>query len=159
MQYMDLPAPTQVYETYADQQTAAPPPASLKPEPPPYGRRQGFVPRTADDFGDGGAFPEIHVAQYPLDLGRPNKSSSCTAIVPLKVGADGEVQYDGILQKGGGGKTFSKFTDLVPKEFDQVRNKPRRILLILCACRRILLVQASMKKRRLRRKHELPSKN
>jgi SNW domain-containing protein 1 len=119
MQGLVLPAPTQVYETYADHQTAAPS-APLKPEPPPYGRRQGFVPRTADDFGDGGAFPEIHVAQYPLDLGRPNKSSSCSAIVPLKVGADGEVQYDGILQKGGG-KTFSKFTDLVPKEFDQVR--------------------------------------
>jgi len=24
---------------------------------------QGFVPRVAEDFGDGGAFPEIHVAQ------------------------------------------------------------------------------------------------
>ena len=35
-------------------------------EPPPYGRRQGFVPRTQDDFGDGGAFPEIHIAQFPI---------------------------------------------------------------------------------------------
>ncbi|KAL6013492.1 hypothetical protein ACLOJK_003990 [Asimina triloba] len=30
---------------------------------PPYGKRQGFVPRKPEDFGDGGAFLEIHVAQ------------------------------------------------------------------------------------------------
>jgi hypothetical protein len=33
---------------------------------PPYGKRKGWIPRTVEDFGDGGAFPEIHVAQYPL---------------------------------------------------------------------------------------------
>lgn len=37
-------------------------------EPPPYGLRQGFLPRKAEDFGDGGAFPEIHIAQYPLGM-------------------------------------------------------------------------------------------
>lgn len=37
---------------------------------PPYGQRRGWVPRNLTDFGDGGAFPEIHVAQYPLDMGR-----------------------------------------------------------------------------------------
>lgn len=35
-------------------------------EAPPYGHRKGFLPRKAEDFGDGGAFPEIHIAQYPL---------------------------------------------------------------------------------------------
>jgi len=30
---------------------------------PPYGKRRGWIPRSVDDFGDGGAFPEIHVAQ------------------------------------------------------------------------------------------------
>jgi hypothetical protein len=38
---------------------------------PPYGKRQGFVPRSVEDHGDGGAFPEIHVAQYPLNMGEP----------------------------------------------------------------------------------------
>lgn len=33
---------------------------------PPYGQRKGWVPRTEADFGDGGAFPEITVVQYPL---------------------------------------------------------------------------------------------
>jgi SNW domain-containing protein 1 len=28
-----------------------------------YLQRQGYVPRKAEDFGDGGAFPEIHVSQ------------------------------------------------------------------------------------------------
>lgn len=31
-----------------------------------------FVPRSTADFGDGGSFPEIHVAQYPRHLGNPH---------------------------------------------------------------------------------------
>lgn len=45
---------------------------------PSYGKRQNFVPRVQEDFGDGGAFPEIHVAQYPLDMGRPATRPSGT---------------------------------------------------------------------------------
>jgi hypothetical protein len=54
---------------------------------PPYGKRKGYVPRAKEDFGDGGAFPEIHVAQYPLDLGRADRKS--TAIVAVNVAGDG----------------------------------------------------------------------
>lgn len=39
---------------------------SAKVAAPPYGQRKGWIPRTEDDFGDGGAFPEITVVQYPL---------------------------------------------------------------------------------------------
>lgn len=39
---------------------------SAKVSAPPYGQRKGWIPRTESDFGDGGAFPEIAVAQYPL---------------------------------------------------------------------------------------------
>jgi len=42
---------------------------------PPYLSRNNYVPRKLSDFGDGGAFPEIHVAQYPLDMGNPSKKS------------------------------------------------------------------------------------
>ena len=31
-----------------------------------------FVPRGLKDFDDGGAFPEIHVAQYPRHMGNPH---------------------------------------------------------------------------------------
>ena len=37
---------------------------------PPYGQRANYIPRRREDYGDGGAFPEIHIAQYPLDMGR-----------------------------------------------------------------------------------------
>jgi SNW domain-containing protein 1 len=37
---------------------------------PPYGHRSGWIPRTLDDYGDGGAFPEISIAQYPLEMGK-----------------------------------------------------------------------------------------
>lgn len=40
--------------------------AIVTKEPPPYGHRKGYVPRIQEDFGDGGAFPEIFSAQYPL---------------------------------------------------------------------------------------------
>lgn len=41
---------------------------SAKVAAPPYGQRKGWVPRTEADFGDGGAFPEILVVQYPLGM-------------------------------------------------------------------------------------------
>lgn len=39
---------------------------SAKVAAPPYGQRKGWIPRGEADFGDGGAFPEITVVQYPL---------------------------------------------------------------------------------------------
>ena len=38
--------------------------------PPQYGHRKGWIPRTLEDFGDGGAYPELNVVQYPLELGK-----------------------------------------------------------------------------------------
>lgn len=37
-------------------------PAMVKATPP-YLKRANFIPRKPEDFGDGGAFPEIHVSQ------------------------------------------------------------------------------------------------
>jgi SNW domain-containing protein 1 len=45
-------------------------PAAARKKVPPYGSRSGFIPRSNEDFGEGGAFPEVHVAQYPLNMGR-----------------------------------------------------------------------------------------
>merc|ERR1719310_351460 len=66
--------------------------------PPPYGKRQGWVPRSLADYGDGGAFPEIHVAQYPLDMGRSNQMQQ--KVVPLQVDANGRVAWDAVLKQG-----------------------------------------------------------
>lgn len=83
---------------------------------PPYGKRKGWIPRTIDDFGDGGSFPEIHVAQYPYNMGRAEETKSNALAVQLD--AAGKVKYD-ILARQGNRKdkiVFSKFTDLLPSE-------------------------------------------
>ncbi|KAK7314413.1 hypothetical protein VNO77_32935 [Canavalia gladiata] len=86
----------------------------LKPVPP-YLKRAGFVPRKVEDFGDGGAFPEIHVAQYPLDMGRASKPSS--NILPVTVDAHGNVAYDAIVRQNENAKkiVYTQQKDLIPK--------------------------------------------
>ena len=37
------------------------------------------------DYGDGGSFPEIHVAQYPLDMGREGKSEAKKGTIAMQV--------------------------------------------------------------------------
>ncbi|KAJ3006580.1 SNW domain-containing protein 1 [Thoreauomyces humboldtii] len=69
--------------------------------PPAYGHRKGFVPRTVEDFGDGGAFPEIATAQYPLNLGRKQTGTAQRIeTLPLQMDGDGNIRYDLILRQG-----------------------------------------------------------
>ncbi|ERS95620.1 hypothetical protein HMPREF1624_08136 [Sporothrix schenckii ATCC 58251] len=85
---------------------------------PPYGQRQGWRPRAPEDFGDGGAFPEIPFAQYPLDMGRPGASAAKTKSNALAVQVDGEgkVKYDAIARLGhaDGRVIHTSFKDLIP---------------------------------------------
>uniref|UniRef100_A0A8C6RGA3 SNW domain-containing protein 1 n=1 Tax=Nannospalax galili TaxID=1026970 RepID=A0A8C6RGA3_NANGA len=117
-----LPAPTQLSQDQLEaeekarsqrsRQTSL---VSSRREPPPYGYRKGWIPRLLEDFGDGGAFPEIHVAQYPLDMGRKRKMSNALAI---QVDPEGKIKYDAIARQGQSKDKviYSKYTDLVPKE-------------------------------------------
>ena len=84
---------------------------------PPYGKRKGWIPRTVDDFGDGGAFPEIHVAQYPHNLGRGEGENKTTALA-VQLDAQGKVKYDLIARQNARKDkiVYSKFTDLLPTE-------------------------------------------
>ncbi|KAL4247427.1 Pre-mRNA-processing protein 45 [Abortiporus biennis] len=81
---------------------------------PPYGQRKGWRPSSQEDFGDGGAYPECHVAQYPLEMGRKKASSGNT--LALQVDSEGNVRYDAIAQQGqrAGKIVQSQFKDLVP---------------------------------------------
>ncbi|KAK3841673.1 MAG: SKIP/SNW domain-containing protein [Linnemannia gamsii] len=84
---------------------------------PPYGQRTGWKPKKPEDFGDGGAFPEIHTAQYPLEMGRKKKSTSkAGSTIALQVDAQGNVAYDAIAKRGHGSKEIvqAQFKDLVP---------------------------------------------
>ena len=68
---------------------------------PAYGQRHGWRPRQLEDFADGGAFPEIHMAQYPLGMGmKKGQKEKSTAVVPLQVGKDGKVKYDALVKQG-----------------------------------------------------------
>ncbi|KAK9454686.1 SKIP/SNW domain-containing protein [Dipodascopsis uninucleata] len=81
---------------------------------PPYGKRSGWRPRTLDDYGDGGAFPEIHMNQYPLDMGREKQSSSNA--LAIQVNSEGKIKYDAIARQGHSSKRIiqTSFSDLIP---------------------------------------------
>jgi len=82
--------------------------------PPPYGNRSGWRPRSQEDYGDGGAFPEIPVAQYPLDMGR--KSASISNALAVQVDAEGKIKYDALARRGHNDKRIvhASFKDLIP---------------------------------------------
>lgn len=117
-----LPAPTQLSQDQLEaeerqraQKSYSTALVASRREPPPYRHRKGWVPRALEDFGDGGAFPEIHVAQFPLEMGRKKKTSNALAV---QVDAEGKIKYDAIARQGQGKDkvVFSKYTDLLPKE-------------------------------------------
>ncbi|CAN6178759.1 unnamed protein product [Urochloa humidicola] len=75
--------------------------------PPPYGSRAGLVPRQQEDFGGGGAFPEVHVPQYPLSMGLhddpdtlPAAGSPPSNVLALTVDAHGRVAFDAVVLQG-----------------------------------------------------------
>jgi len=83
--------------------------------PPGYGSRKNWRPRTAEDFGDGGAFPEVHVAQYPLDMGKKGEPSKSNALV-RRVDGEGKTKYDEIAKRGHSDSRIvqASFKDLIP---------------------------------------------
>lgn len=84
---------------------------------PPYGQRRGWVPRKLSDYGDGGAFPETPVVQYPLEMGQKGKESTSNAVA-VQLDAEGKVKYDVIARQGHTKDkvVYSKLTDLLPAE-------------------------------------------
>ena len=81
-----------------------------------------FCPRSLQDFDDGGAFPEIHVAQYPRHMGNPHlkkkASSASRAIVNVEIDEKGEVSYDAIVKSGTNSdkKVYSRLEDMQAKD-------------------------------------------
>src|SRR5579859_981326 len=91
---------------------------------PSYGRRSGWIPRTLDDYGDGGAYPEINIAQYPLEMGRKKTVSlsifwtnqSSSNALQMQVDAKGNIQYDAVVRQGHDSNRIihTSLKDLVP---------------------------------------------
>ena len=85
---------------------------------PPYGKRTSWVPRSLADFGDGGAYPEVAVAQFPLDMGRGRSSGQPSNTLPIQLDAEGKIKYDVIVKQGSNKDKviYNKLSDLLPKE-------------------------------------------
>jgi SNW domain-containing protein 1 len=100
------------------------------PPPPRYAARAGFVPRKPADFGDGGAYPECHVAQYPLDCGRKGGAGAGgkNGVVAVTVAEDGSVDYSALVKQGRAAKTVvhTGHGALVPKLHDMTEEVRRR---------------------------------
>ncbi len=62
--------------SYEDRCSAAAEFSKLTPAERKQRKQKLFVPRSIADFDDGGAFPEIHVAQYPKNMGNPHLHKS-----------------------------------------------------------------------------------
>jgi SNW domain-containing protein 1 len=64
-----------------------------------------------------GAYPEIHVAQYPLEMGR--KKGTETKSVPVQLDSQGRVKYEAVL--GGGDKRIvqARHEDLVARKVNE----------------------------------------
>lgn len=77
------------------------------------------MPLEADDFNDGGAYPEIHVVQYPLNMGKPGQKSS--ALIPVQIDKDGTICTDMIVRQGRNhGKNIqTSINDLKPKQLSK----------------------------------------
>eukprot|EP00644_Phytophthora_capsici_P005613 jgi/Phyca11/538672/estExt2_Genewise1Plus.C_PHYCAscaffold_20216 len=124
-----FPAPVRSYTTFsdADPAPAAPAqrPSSTRIPRYPLRVKQQFVPRRNEDFGDGGAYPELHIAQFPLGMGKKGgngssaKNSGGTLALQVR-GEDGKVAYDAIVTQQHRDKTkvYTKFSDIVEKDGD-----------------------------------------
>jgi len=119
-----IPEPTTTFHPAADA-PLYPSTKKAAKAAPPYGQRTGWVPRTEEEFGDGGAFPEIHIPQFPLGLGQKRGAStgqvggSSQALVPLSTDKGGNVRFDAIAQIGrsAGAIVHSRPADMLSKSF------------------------------------------
>lgn len=120
--------------SYEERCSAAAQVTQMAPEDRKQRSKKLFVPRSLQDFDDGGAFPEIHIAQYPRHMGNPHMKkkpnaaggasgggstsmgaqTTSRAIVNVEIDKDGEVSYDAIVKGGTNAdkKVYSRHEDL-----------------------------------------------
>ncbi|KAK4700448.1 SNW domain-containing protein 1, partial [Phenoliferia sp. Uapishka_3] len=119
--FASLPAPLHTPAVEEEEEEVAPIPSTSTalvsgPVVPPYGQRKGWRPPGGlFEFNDGGAYPEVPIAQYPLDMGRKAKTTAGNTLA-LQVDSEGNVRYDAIAKQGHreGVSVQSQFKDLVP---------------------------------------------
>ncbi|KAF0972674.1 hypothetical protein FDP41_008923 [Naegleria fowleri] len=90
---------------------------------PKYGEREhsDWIPSVEADFDDGGAYPEIHVSQFPLNMGRKSEYRNASGnVLSVQVDANGNVNFDKIVTQGmrKGALAFTKFSDMIEADVD-----------------------------------------
>lgn len=86
---------------------------------PPYAYRTPTnfsLPRGDANFNDGGAYPEIHIPQYPHGIGRPE--SRLSNALAIQLDEEGDIRYDVLLRQGTNDRNkiiYYKHQDLMPK--------------------------------------------
>lgn len=117
-----LPAPRQQYDEPTTLFESTPRP---KQSVPAYGQREGFIPRNPGDFGDGGSFPEIHVAQYPLNMGKTSTATASGRAKAVETDEYGRVKYDSIMGYDKDQIVHSTALSVVEKQFkDKIMERP-----------------------------------
>ncbi|KAJ0724091.1 putative SKI-interacting protein, SKIP [Helianthus annuus] len=90
--------------------------------------RLKYRPSKPQDFGDGGAFPEIHYAQYPLDMGRKRDSNSGPKTLPVTVDDKGNLTFDAIVKQNENSRkiVYSQHRDIIPKREERIQREKIR---------------------------------
>lgn len=113
-------------ESDSEQPVAKPVKLSMAPE---YPNRKNWIPEKQADFNTGGAYPEIHVLQYPLEMGRKGDSGMEQALA-LQTDENGKIKYDLVLHKNGkvrNGKIVHASVDAMrEKDMDIVQAMPTK---------------------------------
>lgn len=84
-----------------------------------FKRRLYFHLHAFKDFGDGGSFPEIHVAQFPLGMGKSGERKGASNTLALTLDAQGKVQYDAIVKHGHSADKVSNQLNRLFKQLDK----------------------------------------
>ncbi|KAJ3323369.1 Puff-specific protein Bx42 [Boothiomyces sp. JEL0866] len=123
-----LPKPKQSLKTSKWAVEPEAPVKAKKAGPPPYLKRQDYLPQDIKDFGDGGAFPEIHIIQYPLGMGKiKDIGKESTEALPLQTDKDGNIKFDLVLRHGShaGKKVIhSSYNDMTEQDIGGVVLQP-----------------------------------
>ncbi|KAL9646950.1 hypothetical protein ABK040_013808 [Willaertia magna] len=89
---------------------------------PPYTQRENsdWIPKNLEDFNDGGAYPEIHLSQYPLNMGRNTETTNNPNILSLQLDKYGNTSFDQIVKHGKrkGAIIYSKFSDMIEADIE-----------------------------------------
>lgn len=81
--------------------------------------RPRFIPRMQEDYEDGGAYPEIRITQFPLEMGRKGRQTAVSKTVAMRVDEEGDADYAAVVKQG------EKSSAVVHASYKDVMEKAR----------------------------------